>query len=131
GKDGFDEALVPTDIGNSTARYLRDVEMVHLLKTMVDKGLIVTIVLDSCHSGSATRGVSGDTVRGLSTIDTTPRPTESLVASRDMLAETWRLLARRATRRYQLGSGWLPEVKDYVLLAACRANESAYDAGFD
>jgi hypothetical protein len=131
GEHGFDEALVPTDIGNSTARYLRDVEMAHLLRAMVDKGLIVTIVLDSCHSGSATRGVSGDTVRGLSTIDTTSRPMESLVASRDMLAETWRLLDTGVTRGFQLGSGWLPEVKDYVLLAACRATESAYEHRFD
>jgi Caspase domain len=37
GANGSDEALVPTDIGNSEARYLRDVEMAHLLKTMVDK----------------------------------------------------------------------------------------------
>jgi Caspase domain len=131
GVSGFDEALVPTDIGNSTARYLRDVEMAHVLRTMVDKGLIVTIVLDSCHSGSATRGVSGDTVRGLNTIDTTSRPLESLVASRDMLAETWRLLDTGVTRGFQLGSGWLPEVKDYVLLAACRATESAYEHRFD
>ncbi len=131
GVNGFDEALVPTDIGNSTTRYLRDVEMAHLLRTMVDKGLIVTIVLDSCHSGSATRGASGDTVRGLSTIDTTSRPMESLVASRDMLAETWRLLDRGGTRGFQLGSGWLPEVKDYVLLAACRATESAYEHRFE
>ncbi len=54
GNEGLDEALVPTDIGNSEARYLRDIEIAHLLKTMVDKGLIVTIVLDSCHSGGAT-----------------------------------------------------------------------------
>jgi len=131
GVNGFDEALVPTDIGNSTSRYLRDVELAYLLRTMVDKGLIVTIVLDSCHSGSATRGVSDDTVRGLSTIDTTSRPMESLVASRDMLAKTWRLLDTGVTRGFQLGSGWLPEVKDYVLLAACRATESAYEHYFD
>ncbi len=131
GANGFDEALVPTDIGNSTARYLRDVEMAHLLKTMVEKRLIVTIVLDSCHSGSATRGVSGDSVRGLSTIDTTSRPMESLVASRDVLAGTWRHVDTGATRGFTLGSGWLPEVKDYVLLAACGATESAYEHHFD
>src|SRR5262249_35959491 len=37
--NGLDESLVPTDIGNSEARYLRDVEINRLLRTMVDKGL--------------------------------------------------------------------------------------------
>ncbi len=131
GENGFDEALVPIDIGNTTARYLRDIEMAHLLKEMVDKGLVVTVVLDSCHSGSATRVASDDAVRGLNTIDTTPRPLESLIASTETLAQTWRHLHREATRSFTLGSGWLPEVKDYVLLAACRAMESAYEHRFD
>ena len=44
------------DIGKLDARYLRDVELAHLLSAMVAKGLVVTVVLDSCHSGGATRG---------------------------------------------------------------------------
>jgi len=51
GEKGLDEALVPTDIGNKEARYLRDVELTKLLNGMVAKGLLVTVVLDSCHSG--------------------------------------------------------------------------------
>jgi len=131
GENGFDEALVPTDIGNSEARYLRDVEMAHLLKTMMDKGLIVTIVLDSCHSGGATRGRGGARVRGLRTIDTTPRPTTSLVASAKELTETWRSLSHGNTRNVKTGSGWLPQPQGYVLLAACRASESAMEYAFD
>lgn len=130
GEDGFDEALVPTDIGNSEARYLRDIEMAHLLKTMVDKGLIITIVLDSCHSGGATRGRGGAMVRGLRTIDTTSRPAASLVASAKELAETWRSLSRGNTRNVKTGSGWLPQPQGYVLLAACRASESAMEYPF-
>ena len=56
GPAGQDEALVPTDIGNSEARYLRDVELAKLLNDMVSKGLVVAVVLDSCHSGGMTRG---------------------------------------------------------------------------
>jgi hypothetical protein len=56
---------------------------------MVDKGLIVTIVLDSCYSGGATRGLLGSGVRGISNIDTSPRPTDSLVAGRDEVLATW------------------------------------------
>lgn len=130
GANGLDEALVPTNIGNSTARYLRDIELAHILKGMADKGLIVTIILDSCHSGGATRGEGGAVVRGLSTIDTTSRPMESLVASDDELAETWQSLSKGTTRDLKPGSGWLPEPKGYVLLAACRPSEFAYEYAF-
>jgi|GEM_PF-172128 len=130
GQNGLDESLVPTDIGNSEARYLRDVEMSHLLKAMSDKGLLVTLVLDSCHSGGATRGMSGG-VRGISSVDTTRRPTDSLVASREELSQTWRDMAHGKTRSINTASGWFPEMKGYVLLAACRANELANEYAFD
>ncbi|MEW6497692.1 MAG: caspase family protein [Cyanobacteriota bacterium] len=132
GANGLDESLVPTDIGNQEARYLRDIELAHILQKIVDKGLIITIVLDSCHSGSATRS-GGAVVRGLpsDTVDTTARPKQSLVASDDELVATWRSLTEKTTRHLKLGSGWLPEPKGYVLLAACGASESAYEYAFD
>lgn len=130
GENGVDEALVPTDIGNSTARYLRDIEIARLVERMVDKNLVVTVVLDSCHSGEATRGNDVD-VRGLNTIDETARPTESLVASDDELIKNWQDLTKSDPRNLQLGSGWLPQPKGYVLLAACRANELAYEYAFN
>jgi hypothetical protein len=131
GKNGVDETLVPTDIGNSTARYLRDIELAYLMKAMVDKGLIATLVLDSCHAGGATRGEGGARRRGAGFIDRTSRPTESLVASDKELAATWRSLSPSVTRNVALGSGWLPEPKGYVLLAACRAHESAHEFEFE
>ncbi|MBP0016711.1 MAG: caspase family protein [Cyanobacteria bacterium SBLK] len=130
GEKGIDETLVPTNIGNATARYLRDIELAKLLERMVDKGLIVTLVLDSCHSGGATRGNDCD-IRGLDTIDTTERPTESLVATEAELTQTWEALTPLETRNLTLGSGWLPQPKGYVLLAACRQNELAFEYSFD
>ena len=122
---------MPTDIGNSKARYLRDIEIAHLLKKMVDKGLIVTMILDSCHSGHATRGNTGAAPRGISEIDRTKRPTDSLVASYDELIKTWsQPNGDSKTRNVESGSGWLPEPQGYVLLAACRANESAIERQF-
>jgi hypothetical protein len=97
GENGIDEALVPTDIGNSTARYLRDIEIAKLLERMVDKKLVVTVILDSCHSGGATKGDDAE-IRGLDTIDETPRSTESLVASDEELAKTWKALTKSETR---------------------------------
>ena len=56
GSNQSDESIVPTDFCLPGGRYLRDVEIATLLKRMTDKGLIVTLILDSCHSGGATRG---------------------------------------------------------------------------
>ncbi|MGH9972143.1 MAG: caspase family protein [Pyrinomonadaceae bacterium] len=131
GENGLDESLVPTDIGDKGTRYLRDVEMSHLLKAMSDKGLLVTMVLDSCHSGGATRGMGGGAVRGISSVDTTERPADSLVASNEELSETWLSVTSGKTRSANAASGWLPKMKGYVLLAACRSNELANEYAFD
>jgi hypothetical protein len=65
GPDGIDEALVPTDIHTSEARYLRDVELAVIFRRMVKKGIRLGVVLDSCHSGGAVRGVGNVAVRGI------------------------------------------------------------------
>lgn len=129
--NGLDESLVPTDICNSQTRYLRDLELAYLLNRMVEKGLIVTVVLDSCHSGGMVRGSGSVAIRGINEIDRTERSAQSLVASDVELAETWRHLYSNTTRSLKLGSGWLPEPKGYVLLAACRPSESAKEFAFN
>jgi hypothetical protein len=131
GDKALDESLVPLDIGSPGARYLRDVEIAHLLKQMTDKNLIVTVVFDSCHSGGATRGIGDGAVRGISSIDTTERPTDSLVASAEELKQTWMGIPSSNTRSAALGSGWFPEMENTVLLAACCANELANEFAFE
>jgi hypothetical protein len=131
GEGGRDESLVPTNISQPDARYVRDVELAHLLKTMVDKRLVVTVVLDSCHSGSMTRGDGGATVRGGITVDNAERPTESLVATKEELAASWRSLLPDGADLSKPGSGWVPEPQGYVLLAACSASEGANEYAFD
>jgi hypothetical protein len=130
GVDGIDEALVPLDIHSSAARYLRDLELALIFRRMADKGIRLGVVLDSCHSGGAVRGLADIAVRGIGSVDTTPRPTASLIASPSELASTWNQLSRGRTRDVSLGSGWLPEPEGYVLLAACRPTESAYEYAF-
>ncbi len=130
GQDALDEALVPVDIGSPGTRYLRDVEMHKLIQDMVDKKLVLTVVLDSCHSGSATRGVGDAVARGISEVDKTPRPTDSLVASSAELLAAWQG-AGGAARAVQSTSGWLLEPQGYTFFAACRASESAYEYPFD
>jgi hypothetical protein len=136
GPDGIDETLVPIDIADvAESRYVRDIEMARLLKEMVDKKLVVTLVLDSCHSGGMTRGNGNDVaVRGTDQVDTFERTRdkeESLVAPRAQLIETWQGMTAAATRSLKASSGWMPEAKGYVMLAACRENESAVEYAFN
>lgn len=52
-----DSTLVPSDAW--TGGYdVRDREMTHILNAALDKGVKVTVILDSCHSGAFTRGIS-------------------------------------------------------------------------
>jgi hypothetical protein len=139
GEKGLDEVLVPMDLGNSEGNYLRDTELNCLLKAMVDKGLLVTIVLDSCHAGGAMRApdpavnpdVANTGVRGIGVPDTTVRDSKSLVASADDLVKAWQSKTNRATRSVKVGSGWNLDPEGYVLVAACRANEYANEIVFE
>lgn len=57
--DKLDESLVPADAATG-ARDIRDKELRDLLNRIIDKGGKLTVALDSCHSGSATRGPAGE-----------------------------------------------------------------------
>ncbi|MCT7979802.1 caspase family protein [Laspinema olomoucense] len=134
GEAGVDESLVPTDIGQLDESgqpvncYLRDLELALLLKQMEKKGLIVTVVFDSCHSGGATRDKAK--VRGTDTLDKMPQKTESLVASREEILDNWRSLRQVTRGESSLHLGSLPQSKDYVFLAACCPSEKAFEDGF-
>ena len=119
-----DESIVPCDIDTSGNRYLRDVEIATLIKRLTDKGCIVTVIFDSCHSGGATRGDCA--IRGSENndIDTAPRNQESLVASRQELLNNWQILTQNDSNESKV---WLPKTEDYVFLAACRPSEYAYE----
>ncbi|KAI1478350.1 caspase domain-containing protein [Daldinia eschscholtzii] len=125
GSEGLDEALVPTDVNNG-GRYLRDVEMTLWLRKMVEKGLVVTVVLDSCHSGSATRCTSTARCRDI------PQTYKSVLEDHlpsqfiEELAyhgiESKGVQAKNMMRNY-----WLVEPRGYSLLAACLPRQSAWE----
>lgn len=122
GSEQKDEGIVPMDIGDDPdGRYLRDVEMTTLLKRMTDKGLIVTVVLDSCNSGGATRGDAE--IRSSIQPDSLVRTHNSLVGKLEELEQNW----LEWTRDRKIRVAGLPEAREYVLLAACRDNEFAYE----
>ncbi len=118
-----DEGIVPMDIGSSDGHHLRDVEIATLLKRLTDKGCILTVIFDSCHSGGATRGDCAIRGNENNLVDTTARSQDSLVASREELLNNWRILTQADP---DLTGGWLPN-QDYVFLAACRPSEFAYE----
>jgi hypothetical protein len=132
--DGFDEALVPCDYNYDTDQFLRDFEMADILRGYRDRGLEVTIVLDSCHSGGSTRAESGlsnidKRARTIGVISQTFPDPEIPVASDQDLLTTIRKLSSR-TRDFNVEHGWLLEPEGYVLLAACRPAEFAYEHAF-
>jgi hypothetical protein len=127
GAGGVDEALVPVDVGESSARYLRDIELAKLLQDMAAKGLQVTMVLDCCHSGGATRGPDS-AARGVSFIDRTPRLPGSEVGSMSELRSAWESWAGPGSTR---GVTCALTAAPYVLLAACRPSEVAHEYAFD
>jgi len=128
GEDEIDEGLVPTDIGTSEGQYLRDLDLATLLKELVDKQLTVTVVLDCCNSGGVTRG--DVEIRGGEGIDEKPlQPGQELVAPLETLEATWRSLTEQTARG--LKASGLRVARDYVLLAACRLNEYAYEYAFN
>jgi hypothetical protein len=56
-EDGLDESLVPSDSYRG-ARDIRDKELWKLYNTVQEKGANLTVIVDSCHSGSISRGLS-------------------------------------------------------------------------
>jgi len=130
--DGRDEAIAPTDTGyqDPANYYILDKELGWLIRQITDKGAFVTVVLDCCHSASGTRLAEvvkvrrgqrrpedGAGERGWEGGDPRPRPDSTLVAP---LAEL------KAVVSAEGGAGsLLPAPKNYVLLTACREQETA------
>lgn len=131
GKDPWDEGLAPYDIADPSAQYLRDLELGHLVRELVGAGFFVTLTLDCCHSGGTARGPHANRVGVRSAgADLRPRIAPSAVATDDELAAGSRRTTA-AARSLAVGAGWAPPSGDYILLAACRAHEYAYEFPFD
>lgn len=125
GEEGIDECLVPYNIGAPGARYVRDTEIYALLRLAARRGVFTTLILDCCHAGGAAR--SGVRVRGVAGIDPARHGALSLVGERELLTSLWqeRQVAHRGLRPER---SFRSQPKGYALLAACRAQEFAYEA---
>lgn len=114
-EDGWDETLVPYDSGRGSKpnRDILDDEIHEWLGRLSAKTIRITLIIDSCHSGTVARtGVRG--------VPRDPRP-RALDSPRE------RTQPKEATHGT---SGWLPLSDRYVLLAACRDDQEAIELPF-
>ena len=127
---GKDEVLVTVDAGIG-GRLFYDVELALLLRRMARQKLLVTLVLDCCHSGGATRAGEKETelgllARGLESdnelLKGNDAPDQSLLDAAHPDDIDW----IGSIKRDAVDAGPLIfKDGDYCLLAACRANETA------
>jgi hypothetical protein len=59
-----DSTLVPSDAYKG-AYDIRDREMTRIFNAALNKGVLLTVIFDSCHSGGSTRGIGGQRKRSL------------------------------------------------------------------
>lgn len=125
---GYDESIMPSDSGRMNPAWprqvapcdIRDTEIQEWLSRLTQKTSNVTLIFDSCHSGSITRMQDefeeGTRLRWIEP-DLLPAHSSQLTP-RNGQSET----------RETLGaSGWIPVSDGYVLLAACAAEQGAYE----
>lgn len=133
------KAIVPLDIACG-GQYLLCAELAQLFDTMVNKLLVVTVVLDCCHSGGAARNSSDDLLefRGIGQIDVTaiaqidasevdaPRGTApQFLHDWSTVAESHEPNAERGCRVKRR------KARGYELLAACHPEEKAFERYYE
>lgn len=124
GQDAFDEFLAPCNV-NRDGVILRDITLESLLRC-ISQDLLLTVTLDSCHSGGAFRqGNQEDRIRGVSHVvnnsSVCDQPVDSLGLSHDVNQQ----YSKRGHRRER--NGWLLDPEKYALLAACSEEGNAHE----
>jgi hypothetical protein len=130
---GIDESLAPCDINDRKhGRYLRDVEIATLLQCMAQRELLTTLVLDSCHSGDATRTNEAQARRGVCN-DMEPRSSDALNSEVATMDELNAVASQLAQSPFGPDATWridpsLGRATSYnTVIAACRGHEAAYE----
>ncbi|MBN1641230.1 MAG: caspase family protein [Anaerolineae bacterium] len=121
--DGWDETIVPFDSGRGYGQNadITDDEIYARLLQLSTKTPYITLIFDSCHSGTITRDPFGPGARWVPDDQT---PAEELPepdippAMRDAIVRGARSIGK---------SGWLPLSERYTLIAGCDDDESAYE----
>jgi hypothetical protein len=125
--DFYDETIIPSDSGRFDARTMvshenRDIsddEIYLWLRDLGQKTSNITLWFDCCNSGSMTRAAFGGATRS---VPRDERPVDQLPPS-PIPRSQWAAL--RQTTRDVGASGWAPVGDRYVLIAACRDEQTA------
>lgn len=119
--DRLDETLVCYDSRLSGNFDLADKEISQLIAEVAGHEPHIVVILDSCHSGSATRAAEPAGLRRVPT-DTRRRPASSYLVTPDEAAST--IIGMRSATATP--SKWVRLPRgSHVLLAACQADEEA------
>ncbi len=112
--DGYDETIVPHDTRDSNGEIfdISDDEINGLLSELNKRTKNITLIIDACHSGTATRAAVG--IRQIPPDDREP-PREQ---------PSYALTSRSASEGR---SGMRRTDQDYALISACLEKESAYE----
>lgn len=117
--DGLNETISPYDTRTDGIYDIPDKTLAALLDSLAAaKGDQIIVILDSCHSGSATRDVEDPAAVGVRRV-----PADERIPPADLDAD---LLDRaKAVSRDAGPSGWVMADTPYVLLAGCRDREES------
>ncbi|CAE6484884.1 unnamed protein product [Rhizoctonia solani] len=132
--DGFIEMILPHDASTWDNGYytygIPDLTLAFLLyKLSQAKGNNITVIFDSCHSGSGTRGE----VRSRSSHDSdAPAVPDKLdVTLRQSLSVDYPTeVEHNITGKHPAGALMAPSLESHVLLAACREHEQAQEVSY-
>ena len=125
--DGLNETLVCYDSRSEGGWDLADKELAKLIAEVADKNPHITIILDSCHSGSGSRDdQNGDTAVRQVPMDLRKRPVDSFIFT---LTEAEQLVNTRSQNKNP--TGWNLARGKHILLAACRDIERAKEYNFE
>jgi hypothetical protein len=117
--DAYDETMCPYDVRDSQ---ITDDELRELLAG-VPRGVHMTLISDSCHSGSVTRAILDDVIPGLRFRD----KRRARFLNPALLRRTRLIVDPRRTRpRGRFGASEAD--MRHVLLSGCRDDEYSYDA---
>jgi hypothetical protein len=118
---GCSDTIVPYDSGRKDPYENRDIADNEIYEWLIGLTKItpnITMIFDSCHSGTIARDTFGGKARFIKFDD---RPAKEMKYS-ERSADSLRSLVREAGP-----SGWLPLSKKYVLLSGCMDDESSYE----
>ncbi|MCI0470906.1 MAG: caspase family protein [Candidatus Aminicenantes bacterium] len=117
-EEQYDEALCPVDVADNL---IVDDELRRLFVD-IPEGVHLTVISDSCHSGTVTRVVLGDIIPGLRTPDDRRvRFLNPALRGEQILSNPWKAKAKKKEK--------FPESKmKEILLSGCTSREYSYDA---